>query len=162
MPSCWIIPYLGYARLAQLMDTTPQQACGVFIPQPLSMTKPSDRPILPRIGAKAVIAKGAVIGQNRYQVGPGCFVGEDTVIGDNTRLWANVTIYHGVKHRSTIACFNPAPSSVLMASVMPRRAGTWVKIPQLGGVVIGNRVEIGANTCIDRGALEDTVIAVTV
>jgi UDP-3-O-[3-hydroxymyristoyl] glucosamine N-acyltransferase len=94
-------------------------------------------------------------------VGPGCVLGDDVSIGVSGRLHAHVSIYSGVRvgsrailHSGVVIGadgfgFAPDPSLA---------KGAWGKIPQLGGVVIGNDVEVGANTTIDRGALENTVI----
>lgn len=79
------------------------------------------------------------------------------IIGDRTQLWANVSIYHNVKIGSDCLI----QSSAVIGSDgfgYANDKGQWIKIPQTGGVVIGNRVEIGACTCIDRGALDPTVI----
>jgi UDP-3-O-[3-hydroxymyristoyl] glucosamine N-acyltransferase len=109
------------------------------------------------IGANAVIESGVVLGAGVI-VGPGCFVGKNTRLGARTRLWANVTLYHNVVLGSDCLVQSGA---VIGADGFgyANNKGEWVKIPQLGGVVIGNRVEIGACTTIDRGALGDTRIA---
>ncbi|MEO8443092.1 MAG: UDP-3-O-(3-hydroxymyristoyl)glucosamine N-acyltransferase, partial [Betaproteobacteria bacterium] len=93
----------------------------------------------------------------RVQVGPGCFVGDDTSIGDDSVLHANVSVYH--------ACRLGARCIVHAGAVIgsdgfgnAREDGAWKKIPQIGSVEIGDDVEIGANTTIDRGTLDDTVI----
>ena len=108
------------------------------------------------IGACAVIGKGVRIG-NRAIIGPGCFVGDGTTIGASTRLHANVTVYHECRigERCTIH------SGVVVGADgfgIARDDSVWRKIPQIGRVLIGDDVEIGANTTVDRGALDDTVI----
>ena len=78
-------------------------------------------------------------------------------IGKGTQLWANVSVYHQVK----IGEHCLIQSSAVIGSDgfgYANDKGQWIKIPQTGGVIIGNRVEIGACTCIDRGALDPTVI----
>lgn len=113
------------------------------------------------IGAHCVVAANAVIGEG-VVLGAGCSVGRASVIGDRSVLHAHVAIYHGV----TVGRDVVIHSGVVIGSdgfgFAPNFAtdgvSGWQKIHQLGGVVIGDRVEIGANTCIDRGALDDTVI----
>jgi UDP-3-O-[3-hydroxymyristoyl] glucosamine N-acyltransferase len=84
-------------------------------------------------------------------------VGEGSVIGEDTRLHAGVTVYHGCRI---------GRRAVLHSGVVIGADGfgialeneRWIKVPQLGGVAIGDDVEIGANTTVDRGAIDDTVI----
>lgn len=84
------------------------------------------------------------------------FVGKFTKIGAGTQLWANVSVYHEVEIGQNWQ-FNQVQSLVVMALAM-RMIVAVAKIPQVGQVIIGNNVEIGACTCIDRGALDATVI----
>jgi UDP-3-O-[3-hydroxymyristoyl] glucosamine N-acyltransferase len=87
----------------------------------------------------------------------GCSIGERTTIGENTRLYPNVTVYHGCIIGSHVIVH----SGVVIGSDgfgFAMEEGRWLKIPQIGRVVIGDHVDIGANTTIDRGALDDTVI----
>ena len=102
------------------------------------------------IGARANVGAGASIGAH-------CVLGEDVQVGANTRLYPHVTIYKGCRVGDRCIVHSGA---VIGADGfgMAREAGRWLKIPQVGAVRIGNDVEIGANTCIDRGALDDTVI----
>jgi UDP-3-O-[3-hydroxymyristoyl] glucosamine N-acyltransferase len=108
------------------------------------------------IGPGAVIGAGARIGE-RAIVGAGSFVGEGATVGDDTVLHARVTIYHGCVVGSRCILHS---GSVIGADGfgMAPDAGRWVKIPQVGRAVIGDDVEVGANTTIDRGALGDTVV----
>jgi UDP-3-O-[3-hydroxymyristoyl] glucosamine N-acyltransferase len=108
------------------------------------------------IGPQAVIGSGARIGE-RAQIGPGCWVGDGCEIGDDVRLYANVSVYPG--------CRIGARTVVHAGAVIgadgfgfAREGDRWLRIPQLGGVVIGEDVSIGANTTIDRGTFDDTVI----
>ncbi|MES2406306.1 MAG: UDP-3-O-(3-hydroxymyristoyl)glucosamine N-acyltransferase [Pseudomonadota bacterium] len=108
------------------------------------------------IGANAVVEQGAKIGAGSI-IGAGSVVGRDCIIGSACLLYANVTVYHGsvigdrvILHSGCVIGsdgFGLAPDD-----------GRWLKIPQIGRVVIGNDVEIGSNTTVDRGALDDTVI----
>lgn len=147
-------PYLGYALLAQMMDTTPGQSAGVAASARVS--EDAKVAATASIGENTVIEAGVVIEDN-VVIGPGCFIGHNSTIGKNTRLWANISIYHGV----TIGRDCLFQSGAVIGSDgfgYAPNGKEWVKIPQLGGVIIGDRVEIGANTSIDRGALDDTII----
>lgn len=147
-------PYLTYARMAQLLDTTPVAAQAIA---PSAVISP-DAKLGARvaIGANAVIEAGAELGDDVI-IGAGCFVGQRVHIGAGTQLWANVTLYHEV--RLGAHCLVQS-GTVIGADGFgyANDRGNWIKIPQLGSVVIGDRVEIGACTTIDRGALDDTVI----
>jgi UDP-3-O-[3-hydroxymyristoyl] glucosamine N-acyltransferase len=108
------------------------------------------------IGAFACIGEGAVIGKGA-RIAEHCVVGRHTQIGAGTRLSARVTVADGCRLGERCIVH---PGAVIGADgfgFAPHQ-GQWVKIEQLGGVQIGNDVEIGANTCIDRGALQDTVL----
>lgn len=147
-------PYLGYAKLAQKMDTTPKQKVGIHPTAVVDESSIVDASA--SIGANSVIAAGANIGAD-VTIGANCYVGEQSHIGKGTRLWANVSVYHDV----TIGedCLFQSGCAIGSDGFGYAPDGKqWVKIPQLGGVRIGDRVEIGANTCVDRGALDDTII----
>ncbi|CAI0691684.1 UDP-3-O-(3-hydroxymyristoyl)glucosamine N-acyltransferase [Serratia ficaria] len=147
-------PYLTYARMAQLMDTTPAPAQDIAPSAAISPEARLGQNVA--VGANAVIESGAVLGDN-VVIGPGCFIGKHARIGAGTRLWANVTIYHEVEigQRCLIQS-----GTVIGADGFgyANERGEWIKIPQLGTVIIGDRVEIGACTTIDRGALDNTLI----
>ena len=147
-------PYLGYAKVAQLLDTTPASASDIAPSAYVDPTAQLGENV--SIGHNAVIEAGAQIGDNA-QIGAGCFIGKNAQIGAGTKLWANVTIYHSVVLGEQ--CLVQS-STVIGADGFgyANDKGEWVKIPQLGSVRIGNRVEIGACTTIDRGALDDTII----
>lgn len=147
-------PYLTYAHMAQLMDTTPMPAKDISAGAVIA----SDATLGQRVavGANAVVESGVVLGDD-VVIGPGCFVGKSTRIGSGTRLWANVSVYHDIiiGERCLIQS-----GTVIGADGFgyANDHGNWIKIPQLGRVIIGDRVEIGACTTIDRGALDDTTI----
>lgn len=147
-------PYLGYAKVAQLLDTTPAQADNIH---PSSVISPDA--IVAQgvcVGANAVIESGANLAEGVI-IGAGCFVGKNASIGESSKLWANVCIYHDVKMgKNCLVQSNTTIGSDGFGYANDN--GEWLKIPQLGSVVIGNNVEIGANTSIDRGALDDTII----
>ena len=147
-------PYVAYAKLAQYMDTTPKAAVGIAKSAVIS-----DDVFLGEnvsIGANAVIESGVELGDN-VVIGANCFVGKNTKIGAHTQLWANVSVYHDVQ----IGQHCLIQSGAVIGSDgfgYANERGKWIKIPQVGQVIIGNHVEIGACTCIDRGALDATVI----
>jgi UDP-3-O-[3-hydroxymyristoyl] glucosamine N-acyltransferase len=108
------------------------------------------------IGPFVYVGNNARIGQNAV-IGMGCYVGENVSVGEGTRLHPNVTIYHGCQ----IGKGAILHSGAVIGSDgfgLAREDGRWLKIPQIGRVIIGDDVEIGANTTVDRGALDDTVI----
>ena len=149
-------PRLEWANIAALFDGTPPPdklqhetaviGSGVSIGEGVS------------IGANSVIADGAVLADG-VCIGAGCSVGARTELGSGTRLHANVTLYHDVKIGSRCLIHSGA---VLGADgfgfEFDSQTATLVKIPQVYGVHIGDDVEIGALTTIDRGALNHTVI----
>lgn len=148
-------PYVAFAKAAQLLDTTPASAqTGIH---PTAVIDPSAHIAADAaIGAKAVISAQAVIGAGA-QIGAGCFIGEGAEIGAATKVWANVAIYHRVKIGQRCVIQSGAVIGADGFGFANER-GRWLKIPQTGSVRIGDDCEIGANTCIDRGAIEDTLI----
>jgi UDP-3-O-[3-hydroxymyristoyl] glucosamine N-acyltransferase len=157
-------PYLLYARVAQWFDAQMRPAVGTFV-HPSAVV--ADDAVLEDdvcLGPQVVIEGGTRIGRGSV-IGAGCVIGADCEIGPASLLHARVTLYSRVRigaraivHSGAVLGadgFGFAPDA--MAASRGER-GRWVKIPQLGGVVIGDDVEIGANTTIDRGALEDTAI----
>ncbi|MDU8923672.1 UDP-3-O-(3-hydroxymyristoyl)glucosamine N-acyltransferase [Pasteurellaceae bacterium LIM206] len=147
-------PYLAYALLAQYMDSTPAPASGIAASAVISPLAKLGTNV--SVGANAVIEDHAEIGDNAV-IGAGCFIGKNSRIGVNTKLWANVSVYHEVH----IGANCLIQSGAVIGSDgfgYANDRGRWVKIPQTGSVIIGNNVEIGACTCIDRGALDSTVI----
>lgn len=147
-------PYLAYAKTAQLLDTAPTPVMGIHANACIDPDAIIGKNV--SINACAVISKGVNIGEN-VRIGAGCFVGENVQIEDNVKLDPNVTVHHGVKIGQRTIIHSGA---VIGADGFgfANENGKWVKIPQLGGVIIGDDVEIGANTTIDRAALRDTRI----
>lgn len=147
-------PYLTYARAARLLNPEALPAAGVH---PTAVVEEGCE-IDPSasIGAQCFVGAGCRIGAG-VVLGPGCVVERDVSIGSNSRLVARVTICHGATLGESVMVH---PGVVIGADGfgIAYDEGRWIKVPQLGNVVIGNDVEIGANTTIDRGALEDTVI----
>lgn len=148
-------PYVGFARVAQLLDSTPQPALDIHPTAVIAVDVQLGQNVA--IGPHAVIESGVVLGDG-VAIGPGCFVGKNSRLGKGSRLWANVTIYHNVEIGD--ACLIQS-GTVIGADGFgyANERGEWIKIPQVGKVILGNRVEIGASTTIDRGAIDDTIIA---
>lgn len=147
-------PYLAYALVAQALDSTPNPASEVHMSAVVAEDVTMGEGVT--IGANATIESGVTLGDNA-SIGAGCFVGKNSVIGKGSKLWANVSIYHGVQiGDSCLIQSNTVIGSDGFGYANDK--GEWIKIPQVGSVRIGNRVEIGACTTIDRGALDDTVI----
>ncbi|MDZ4202765.1 MAG: UDP-3-O-(3-hydroxymyristoyl)glucosamine N-acyltransferase [Gallionella sp.] len=147
-------PYAYFAKVSALLNPLPEIVPGIH---PAAVIVPGAR-IDPSasIAATAVIGEGAVIGAHSV-IGEGCCIGDNVVIGRRARLYPRVTIYYGCVIGDDLI----AHSGVVIGSDgfgIAMDEGRWIKIPQIGRVVIGNDVEIGANTTIDRGALNDTVI----
>ncbi|MEO6959499.1 MAG: UDP-3-O-(3-hydroxymyristoyl)glucosamine N-acyltransferase [Burkholderiaceae bacterium] len=153
-------PYLLYALLAQWFDRHRLTTLETGI-HPSAVVDPSASIANGvSIGAFCVIGAQARIGQGS-RLGPACIVGEKSTLGRDCLLHARVTLYHGVAigdrailHSGVVLGadgfgFAPNPEQT---------PGAWLKIAQLGGVVVGDDVEIGANTTIDRGALDNTEI----
>ena len=104
----------------------------------------------------AFVASSAVIGKDVY-IGPFCYIGEDVVIGDGTRIFPNVTIYDGTRIGQRVTIHAGAVIGADGFGFAPNQEG-YEKIPQIGIVIIEDEVEIGANTCIDRSTMGQTVI----
>lgn len=147
-------PYAYFARVSALLNPLPEVGAGVH---PSAVIGAGAKiAATASIAATAVIGAGASIGAFSV-VGEGCCIGADVVIGSHARLYPRVVIYHGCVIGDNLI----AHAGVVIGSDgfgIALDEGRWIKIPQIGRVVIGNDVEIGANTTIDRGALDDTVI----
>lgn len=147
-------PYAYFAKVSALLNPAPEFAPGIHSGAVVGEGAHIDPTA--HIAANVVIGAGAVIGAGCV-IMAGCCVGDKVSIGANSRLYPGVVIYHDcVIGRNLIA-----HSGVVIGSDgfgMAWENGRWLKIPQIGRVVIGDDVEIGANTTIDRGALDDTLI----
>ncbi len=147
-------PYLAYAKIAALLIETPAMPQGIHP----SAVVADDASIADSawIGPNSVVESGARIDEGVF-IGPGCVVGAGAEIGSDSQLVANVTVCHGVVLGKRVLIH---PGAVIGADGfgLANDRGRWIKVPQLGSVRIGDDAEVGANTTIDRGALEDTVI----
>ncbi|HEU0234495.1 MAG TPA: UDP-3-O-(3-hydroxymyristoyl)glucosamine N-acyltransferase [Gallionella sp.] len=147
-------PYAYFARVSALLNPLPEAKPGVHPGAVVGAGAQIDATA--SIAAMAVIGEGATVGAFSV-IGEGCCIGANTVIGSHARLYPHVVIYHDcVIGDNLIAHSGAVIGSDGFGIAMDE--GRWIKIPQIGRVVIGNDVEIGANTTIDRGALDDTVI----
>ena len=147
-------PYLGYARVAALLAPEQPVPAGIHPSAYVSDRATVDTSAC--IGPQAVVENQASVGA-RSHIGPGCVIGRGATIGDDCTLKANVTICHHVRIGDR-ALLHPGVVIGADGFGIANNGGVWVKVPQLGAVVIADDVEIGANTTIDRGALGDTVI----
>lgn len=147
-------PYLAYARISHLFDPKPKAAVGVH---PTAVVA-ADAFVDPAasVGAYAVIESGARIAAG-VTIGAHCFIGARSVIGEGGWLAPRVTLYHDVRIKQRVVIQSGA---VLGGEGFgfANEKGVWQKIAQIGGVTIGDDVEIGVNTAIDRGAMDDTRI----
>ncbi len=147
-------PYLAYARISALFAPAAKRKSGIHPTAWISPKARIDRSAW--IGPNCSLEEGVIIGPN-CRIGPGCVVGENVSIGADSFLASNVSVCHGVRIGER-AVIHPGVVIGSDGFGFAHQGDKWVKVPQLGGVVIGDDVEIGANTTIDRGALEDTVI----
>ena len=129
-------PYAYFARVSQLFNPRTTQPEGIH--------------------ASASVAPGARLAA-RLSIGAGCVVGDGVAIGEDSCLYPGVVIYPGCRIGARAIIHSGAVIGADGFGIADE-GGQWVKIPQIGAVTIGDDVEIGANTTIDRGAIEDTVI----
>ncbi|QXH34740.1 UDP-3-O-(3-hydroxymyristoyl)glucosamine N-acyltransferase [Pseudomonas muyukensis] len=147
-------PYLAYARLSHLFDPKPKAVAGIHPSAVVADDAQVDASA--SIGPFAVVESGARIGAN-VTVGAHCFIGARCVIGEGGWLAPRVTLYHDV----TIGKRVVIQSGAVIGGEgfgFANEKGIWRKIAQIGGVTLGDDVEIGVNTAVDRGALSDTRI----
>ncbi|MDP1540416.1 MAG: UDP-3-O-(3-hydroxymyristoyl)glucosamine N-acyltransferase [Moraxellaceae bacterium] len=147
-------PYLAFAQLTALFDQTPQPALGIHASASVSAT--AMVPASARIGAGVVIGEEVVLGE-RCVIDAGAVLHDRVSVGDDCRIHSNVVVHHDCVLGNRV---NICAGAIIGADGFgfANDRGRWQKIYQLGRVVIGSDVDIGANTTIDRGALEDTEI----
>ena len=147
-------PYAYFARVSQLFN-------------PVSAPEPGRHPTAQisaeariaasaRIDAGAVVADGAHVGERAW-VGAGSYVGAGSSIGDDSRLHPSVVVYHNCRIGLRVIIHSGAVIGADGFGIADD-GGRWIKIPQIGRVLVGDDVEIGANTTIDRGAIDDTIL----
>ncbi|HTM29010.1 MAG TPA: UDP-3-O-(3-hydroxymyristoyl)glucosamine N-acyltransferase [Rhodanobacter sp.] len=147
-------PYVAYAKIAALFERLPAAPAGIH---PSAVVAASAQvSSSASVGPGCVIADRAVIGDG-VVLGPHCIVGEDCTVGAQSRLVARVTLVTRVTLGQRVLVH---PGAVIGSDGfgLAFDKDHWIKLPQLGGVRIGDDCEIGANTTIDRGALDDTVL----
>jgi len=147
-------PYLYFARVSTLLNPPREVESGVH---PSAVIEPGAYVATSaRIGPGCHIGKRAEVGESAC-IDAGCAIGDEARIGEGSRLYPSVVVYA----RCVIGRRAIVHSGVVIGADgfgIALDAGQWLKIPQIGRVIIGDDVEIGANTTIDRGALDDTVI----
>jgi UDP-3-O-[3-hydroxymyristoyl] glucosamine N-acyltransferase len=147
-------PYSYFARLSAFLNPLSDYAPGIHasaVVAPGAKVSPQAH-----IGPQVTVGEGAVV-EAGVVLMAGCVIGDHAVIGEHTRLYPRVTVYHDCLLGKHVI----AHSGAVIGSDgfgMAWDNGRWLKIPQIGRVIIGDHVEIGANTTIDRGALDDTII----
>ncbi|MDB6085789.1 MAG: UDP-3-O-(3-hydroxymyristoyl) glucosamine N-acyltransferase [Gammaproteobacteria bacterium] len=147
-------PYLAYARIATLIYPAAAMTAGVH--SSAVVAAGAHVAASACIGPLCVIEAGAEIGE-RAQVGAGCTILAGARVGNDTQLMPRVSLYAGVSIGERCLLHTGAVIGADGFGFAPD-AGTWFKVPQVGSVRIGDDVEIGANTTIDRGAIDDTIV----
>ena len=147
-------PYATYARISRIFDNHPAASGRVHETAAVAESAQLGEGVT--VDAGACVESGAVLG-DRVWIGAGAYVGQGTTIGEDTQVKPGVVICHCVQigRRCTIH-----PNSTIGADgfgFAPSSQG-WIKIEQLASVILGDDVQVGANSAVDRGALEDTVI----
>jgi len=147
-------PYFAYAKAMQFLYPEPVSQSRVHpsatIAEDVKIGNNVD------IGAQVVVESGTQIG-DRVVISAGTVIGENCILANDVRLMANVTLYHGVKIGERTRLHSGVVIGADGFGYAPENK-VWHKIPQIGSVVIGSDTEIGANTTVDRGALNDTII----
>ena len=158
-------PYLAYAKLSHMWDSFSCEALSAVNNINVHRNTIHESAVIHEtavisdgvtVNAGAVVNSGVLIGEGSV-IGANCVIGADSIVGKGTLLHAGVTIYHGVSIGDACIIHSGAVIGSDGFGFAPHQ-GKWEKIAQLGGVVIGDHVEIGANSAIDRGALDNTVI----
>ena len=147
-------PHATFARICALLHPEPFGPSGIH---PSAVVSPDAR-IDPsaHIGALSTIGAGTVVGPRAY-IGPQCLLESGVLVAEDVRLVGRVTLCHGVQIGARTVV---QPGAVIGGDGFgfAQEGGRWLKVPQTGTVRVGADVEIGSNTAVDRGAIEDTVI----
>ncbi|MBM3391475.1 MAG: UDP-3-O-(3-hydroxymyristoyl)glucosamine N-acyltransferase [Betaproteobacteria bacterium] len=146
-------PYAYFARVVRLLNPATTASAGIH-PSAVVL---SELPATVHVGALAFVDEDVLIGADA-SIGAGCMLGRGVRIGDDSLLYPRVTVYAGCIIGRNAILHSGAVVGADGFGMAREADGSWTKIPQIGRVVIGDDVEIGANTTIDRGALGDTVI----
>lgn len=147
-------PEADFARIATFFDPTPVKPSGIHPTAVVSTSAVIDSTAV--VGAQCVIGDSAKIGANTV-IGPGTIIGDRVSIGENCQFHSHVTLYHDVQIADRVILH----SGVVIGADgfgFANENGHWIKIPQIKAVIVHSDVEIGANSCVDRGALQHTVI----
>ena len=147
-------PYLAYARIGACFAPPPQAVPGIH-PR-ASVDASAQIAASAQVDAGVVIGPRTVIGEGTI-IGPNCVLGEQVHVGNSCRLVASVVLCDGISIGNNCQ-LNPGAVVGSDGFGLANDAGAWVKVPQIGSVIIEDDVDIGANTTIDRGAIHDTVI----
>lgn len=147
-------PYAYFAKVSALLNPRHAEAPGIHSTAIVDPT--ASIPASATIGAYAFVGEGVKIGEHAV-IGSGCHLGAGVEVGDDSLFYPQVVVYHGcvIGKRAILhsgAVIGADGFGIAMEN------GRWIKVPQIGRVVIGDDVEIGANTTVDRGALDDTII----
>ncbi len=147
-------PYYTYTQIAAFFDDSPEIKKEIHPTAVIGQHCKIDATV--SIGANCVIGDNVTLAAN-VVIGPGCMIGDFSTIDEASHLHANVTLYHKIQIGKRVLI---ASGTVIGGDGfgIAKHKGVWHKVPQLGRVVIGDDVEIGANCTIDRGAIDDTII----
>lgn len=148
-------PYLAYAKLTLVFDNRPKTPNAIHPSAVVAETAQIGVGV--KVAPHCVIEAGAIIGDNT-ELCAGAVVGPNAVLGTDCLLHANVTIAHNCTLGNNVKIHSGTTIGSDGFGYAPSKEEGWVKIHQLGRVIIGNGVEIGANCAIDRGAIQDTII----
>ncbi len=148
-------PYLTYARMAAELHPEAPLAAGVSAAA--SVAADAVVPASCEVAPGVVIGAGTRLGA-RCAIGANTVIGKRCVIGDDTRIMAGVVLYDGVRVGERCLIHAGVVLGADGFGIARDARGAWTKVPQVGSVQVGNDVEIGAKTTIDRGAIDDTVI----
>lgn len=145
-------PYVYYARVAALLYPDEAGFTGMHVTAVVDSAVPDSV----AIGPHAVVGRNVRLG-DRVVIHAGAVIGDGVEIGEGSVIHPNVTIYHGCRLGKRVVIHSGSVIGADGFGFAPE-GKAWIKIPQVGAVLIGDDVEIGANTTVDRGAIEDTVI----
>jgi UDP-3-O-[3-hydroxymyristoyl] glucosamine N-acyltransferase len=149
-------PYAYFAKAAQYFASLRQLPVIAGV-HPSAVVDPSAQIAASASIGPLVCIEANVVIEDNVQIDAGCFIGRGATIGAHSHFHANVSWHHDCRIGQRAIIYSGAVIGG-EGFGFANEAGHWIKIPQTGAVVIGNDVEIGANTCIDRGALTDTII----